>query len=126
MYWLPIMYDTTVGVKFTAALNICSTNPLCDMIFEVFKMISNHVESFHRKTLFYTCFKNFFVVENSFIIVTKLNKINTKKKAKNILTFKFTTLYTTIPHKSQLKFYLKLQILSSNQKLEVTLAFEKY
>ena len=45
-----------------------------------FKLIFNHVESFHRKSLFYTCFKKSWVVENSFPVVTKLSKINTKKK----------------------------------------------
>ena len=58
----------------------------------------NHVESFHRKYLFYTCFRKFWVVKNSFPIGTKLNKINSKKKTKNISTFDFTTLYTTISH----------------------------
>ena len=58
----------------------------------------NHVESFHRKHLFYTCFRKFWVVENSFSIGTKLNKINSKKKTKSISTFDFTTLYTTISH----------------------------
>lgn len=42
--------------------------------------------------------KKFSVVENSFPIVTKLNKANTKKKAKNNSTFDFTTLHTIIPH----------------------------
>ena len=69
-------------------------------------MIFNHVEIFYWKTLFYTCFKSFWVAENSFLIITKLNKINAKKKAKSILTFDFTTLYRTIPH-NLLKLYLK-------------------
>ena len=45
-------------------------------------MIFDHVESFHRKSLFYTCFKKFWVAENSFPIVTNLNKINSKKSQK--------------------------------------------
>ena len=31
---------------------------------KVFKMIFNYVEIFHRKILFYTCLKKFWVVEN--------------------------------------------------------------
>ena len=66
-------------------------------------MIFNHVEGFHRKCLFYTYFRKIWVVENSFPVVTKLSKINTKKKAKSILTSDFTTLYTTIPHNLLIK-----------------------
>ena len=67
-----------------------------------------------------TCFKNFWVVENSFPIATKLNIINTKKKGKSISNSEFTTLYTTIPHNLLIKVLSEVTILSSNQKLEVT------
>ena len=73
------------------------------MISKVFKMIFNHVQSFYRKRLFDLPFKKISVVEISLLTVTKLNKINTKKKAKSISTFEFTTLYTTIPHKLLIK-----------------------
>ena len=44
-------------------------------------------------------FEKFWVVENSFTIATKLNKINTKEKPKkSISTFDFTSLHTTMPH----------------------------
>ena len=66
-------------------------------------MIFDHVKSFDRKSLFYACFKTFWFVENSLLIFTKFNKINTKKKAKSISTFDFTTLYTTIPHNLLIK-----------------------
>ena len=68
------------------------------MISNVFKMIINYVEPFHRKSLFYISF-----VENSLPIVKKLNKINTEKRVKSILTFDFTTLYMTIPYDFQTK-----------------------
>lgn len=73
-------------------------------------MVFNHVESCHRKSLFYIFSRKFWVVENSFLIVTKLSKINTKKKAKNILTIGFTTLYTTIPHNLQIKVFSEFLI----------------
>ena len=53
--------------------------------------------------VFYTSFKKFRVVENSFPVVAKLNKINTKKKVKSISTFDFTTPYTAIPHNLLIK-----------------------
>ena len=53
---------------------------------------------------FYTCFRKFWVLENSLPIVAKLNKVNTKKKDKNISIFDVTTSYTTNPHKILIKF----------------------
>ena len=37
-------------------------------------------------------------MQNSFPIIEKLDKINAKRNAKNISTFDFSTLYTTLPH----------------------------
>ena len=62
-------------------------------------MIFNTVESFHNNSFFYSGCKKFWVVQNYFPIVIKLNKIAAKKKAENVSTFAFSTLYTTIPHK---------------------------
>ena len=60
-------------------------------------------ESFLNKNFFYFGCKKFWVVQNSFPIATKLNKIDVKKKAKSISTSDFSTLYTTIWHKLLLK-----------------------
>ena len=76
------MHKKTIGDRFIVASKNQSTKPLFDVTSKVFKMIFDHVESFHRKNLFYTCFKKFWVVKKSFPVVTKLKKINTKKKAK--------------------------------------------
>ena len=73
------------------------------MWFQKFQNDFNHVENFHRKSLFYTCFRKFWVVENSFPIATKWNQTNTNKKAKSISTFHLSTLYTTIPHNLLIK-----------------------
>ena len=73
------------------------------MISKVSKKIFNHVKCFYRKSLFYICFKNFRIVENSFPIDSKLTKINIKKKVKSISTLDFTILHTTIPHNLRIK-----------------------
>ena len=120
MYWLPKMHKTSIDARFIVASKSCITKPLSEMISKVFKMIFNHVEVFVEKGLFYTCFRKFWVVENSLPIVTKLNKINTKKISQKYFNFR----RYHIIHNNSLKFYLKLWILSSNQKLEVALIFQ--
>ena len=103
MYWLPKMHKTRVGARFIVASYYYSTNPLSDTIFKIFIMVFNTVESFHNKSFFYSGCTKFWVVQNSFPIGTKLNKVNIKKKAKSNSTFDFSTLYTTILHKLLLK-----------------------
>ena len=53
------MHKKTIGDRFIVASKNQSTKPLFDVTSKVFKMIFDHVESFHRKNLFYTCFKKF-------------------------------------------------------------------
>ena len=66
-------------------------------------MIFNTVESFRNKSCFYSDCDKFWIVQNYFPIVTKLNKIDVKKKAKSIATFDFSNLFTTILHKLLIK-----------------------
>ena len=79
MYWLPKMPQPPIGVRFIVASNHFSSKLLSDTICQIFKMIFNTVERFHNKSFFYLGCKKFWVVQNSFPIVTKLNKINVKK-----------------------------------------------
>ena len=99
MHWLPKIHKTPAGARFIVVSYYCSTNPLSDIISKIFKMVFNTPESFHNKSFSYSCCKTFWAVQNYFPIVTKLNKINVKKKAKSISTFDFSALYTTILHK---------------------------
>ena len=62
-------------------------------------MILNTVESFHTQSFFYSCCEKFWIAQNSFPIVTKINKSNVKKKGKSVSAFEFSILSKTIPHK---------------------------
>ena len=104
IYWLPKMHKIPFGARVIVASKNCSTKPLSDAIFKNFKWIFNTVESFYNKSFFYLGCNKFLLVQNSFPVVIKLNKINDKKRDKSILPFNFSTLYTIIPH----KFFLKV------------------
>ena len=99
MYWTPKLHKNPIGFRFIVASKACSTKPLTKVVSRIFKMIFAHVESFHNKSRFYSSFKKFWVVQNSFPILEKMDRINLKKNAKSLYTFDFSTLYTTIPHK---------------------------
>ncbi len=98
MYWIPKLHKSPVGARFIVASKHCSTKPLTEAISKVFKLIFSTINSFHEKSLFYSNYNRFWVVENSFPIIKKMDQINKKHNAKNISTFDFSTLYTKIPH----------------------------
>ena len=82
MYWLPKFHKTPIGVRFIIASKNCSAKPLSDVISKIFKMLFQHIENFHNKRTFYSIYKKFWIVKNSFPIIEKLNIINTKKELK--------------------------------------------
>ena len=98
MYWTPKMHKNPIGCRFIVASKICSSKPLTEVVSRVFKVIYQHVESFHKKSRFFSGFSKFWVVENSSPVLEHLNRINAKRKAKRISTFDFATLYTTFLH----------------------------
>ena len=69
----------------------------------IFKLIFEQIQNVHLKSKFYTNINCFWVVNNSFPVIEKLNKINKRKGAKCISTFDFSTLYTKIEHSSLIK-----------------------
>ena len=125
MYGLPKMHKTPIGARFIVPSKNCSTKPFSDKISKIFKMIFNIVESFYNKSFFYSGCKKFWVVQNSFPIVRKLNKINVKKKAKSISTFGFSALYATIPHKLLLKMLSEVINFAFKSKVRKHIAFSK-
>ena len=104
MYWLP-------KIKFS------------DTISKNFKMIFNTVESFHKKVFFYLGCKKFFVVQNSFLIATMLNKINVKKKS--ISTFQCSTFYTTTLDKLLIKVLSEVISFVFKSKIRQHIGFSK-
>ena len=105
MHWFSKLHKTPDRAKFIIASKNCSTKPLSGVIFKVFKMLFKHVEYFHKKIIFFSSYKKFLVVENSFPIIEKLDIIKTRKKVKHISTYDFSTLYTTIPHNLLIKVF---------------------
>ena len=103
MYWMPKLHKTPIEARFIIASRKCSTKPLSKAVSKVFKLIQSQMENFHEKSKFYKRYRKFWVVQNSDPIIKKLFKINSKKKAKNISTFDFSTLYTTLPHADLVK-----------------------
>ena len=102
------MHKTPVGFRFIVASKDSSTKPIANTISNTFKLLFNTINKFHKKSLFYAHTNFFWVVQNSFPVIDKLNKINSKQNAKSISTFDFSTLYTKIPHNLLLEVLFEL------------------
>jgi len=98
IYWMPKMHYTPCRKRFIIASSTCSTKPLSKVTSNIFKHIFNQTRVFHEKCTFYKNYNRFWVIENSFPVLQKLDMINSKKKAREISTFDFSTLYTKLPH----------------------------
>lgn len=98
MYWMPKMHYSPPRARFIVASSSCSTKPLSKITSLLYKKIFNQVHNFHEKSTFYANYNRFWVIENSAPIIDKLSKINDSKKAKDISTYDFSTLYTKLPH----------------------------
>ena len=123
LYWLPKMHKTPIGARFNVASNYCSTKPLSDTTSKLFKMILNTVESFHTQSFFYSCCEKFWVTQNSFPIVTKINKSNVKKKLNPLQLLSLASYPKRSRINSSQTCFQKLSILSSNLKSENALAY---
>ena len=96
MYWIPKMHKTLVKHRFHVASKSCSTKQISTAVSNIFKLIQSQTENFHRHS-------KFWVIQNADPVPATLNKINSKKSAKRISYFDFSTLYTNIPHDKLLK-----------------------
>ena len=86
-------------------------------------MIFNTVESFHKKVFFYLDCQKFWIVQNSFLIATMLNKINVKKKS--ISTFQCSTFYTTALDKLLIKVLSEVISFVFKSKIRQHIGFSK-
>ena len=103
MYWTPKMHYTPSRARFIVSSAKCSTKPISRLVSNAFKLIFNQIQNFHASSKFYKNYNRFWVINNSKPLIERLDVINTRKKAKDISTFDFSTLYTKLPHDDLLR-----------------------
>ena len=94
----PKMHYTPSRARFIVSSAVCSTKPQSRVVSNTFKHLFKQVQSFHAKSKFYKNYNLSWVIENSQPLIDKLDVINTRKKAKEVSTFDFSTLCTNLPH----------------------------
>ena len=98
MYWTLKIYYTPSRARFIVSSAKCSTKPISRLVSNAFKLIFNQIQNFHDMSKFYKNYNRFWVINNSKPLIERLDVINTRKKAKDISTYDFSTLYTKLPH----------------------------
>ena len=98
MYWIPKMHKNPISFRFIIASPTCSIKPLSKDITSIFKLFYKKVERYHNKGRLWSGVKTFWTIQNNSSLINTVNKLNTRKSAKRMSTFDFSTLYTKIPH----------------------------
>ena len=68
----------------------------------LFKNIFSQISGFQQRSILHKNNNRFWVVKNSYRLIEKMNTINSKKKAREMSTFDFSTLYTELPHQDHI------------------------
>lgn len=100
LYWIPKMHKKPFSKqRYIAASRSCTTKPLSAILTKCFKLIDKqHRFICHRYEKSYNI-NPMWIIHNSKAVHTNIAAVNRKKDCRNIRTYDFSTLYTSIPHK---------------------------
>ena len=98
LYLSPKFHKNPISSRTIIASKKSSLKPLLKDLTCIFKLFQNQVESFNDKHRVWTGVSGFWVIQNNTPLVNRIEKINKRNKAKSVMTFDFSTLYTKIPH----------------------------
>lgn len=97
LYWIPKMHKNPSKQRYIAASHSCSTKPLSKMITFCLKLIQQTHTRFCNMVAKTGGFQRMWIVDNSVEVLKKISDCN-KKSVRNVRTYDFSTLYTSIPH----------------------------
>ena len=93
MYWIPKMHKNPISFRFIIASPVCSVKPLSKDITSIFKLFYEKVERYHTEGKVWSGIKTFWTIQNSYPVISSINKLNKHKATKcQLLIFKPFTL----------------------------------
>lgn len=98
IYWLPKLHKKPVKFRFIIASKRCTTKILNKNMSSIFTLFQKQIETYHKKSQFYSGIKSNWILYNREPVLQAVKKSYTRRSAKCISSFDFSTLYTTIPH----------------------------
>ena len=98
IYWLPKLHKSPFKARFIIAAPNNALKPLSKALTAILKLFFHQIESYHKKCQYFSGINSFWVIESNKPVIDCLKKLSSRKKAKSLSTFDFSTLYTKIPH----------------------------
>ena len=98
MYWLPKLHKSPPKPRFIIAAPNNAVKPLSKAVTSILKLFFHQIEAYHKKCQYFSGINSFWVIESNKPVIDCLKRLSTRKKAKSLSTFDFSTLYTKIPH----------------------------
>ena len=95
-YWMPKLHKNPYNYRFIAASHKCTTKPLSRFLNSALRLILKHFREYCLGIYRNTGVNAFWIVENSLEVLDSLRSIPARKT--QLASFKFSTLYTAIPH----------------------------
>ena len=74
MYCLTKMHKTPTRARFIVSFRKCSKRSLSKSVAKAFELIFKQIQSFHERSLYYSDYKIFWVVENSKPVIDRLDQ----------------------------------------------------
>ena len=91
------MYKNPVYFRFIIGARNCVTKQVAKKLVKILQLIMKIHRRYCNKIKFYTGIERFWIIENNAQVVEDLKFINSKRNARNVKTFDFSTLYIKIP-----------------------------
>ena len=98
IYWIPKLHKNPVKFRFIIASKRCTTKILSKHVSSIFSLFQKQIDTYHKKSHYYSGIKSYWIVQNRDPILHAINKSCTHRSAKCLSSFDFSTLYTKIPH----------------------------
>jgi len=98
IYWTPKLHKNPVKFRFIIASKQCTVKKLSKNISSIFKLFSDQIDSYNKKTHYFSGIKSYWVIQNRDPVLEVVKKSIARKSAKSVSSFDFSTLYTKIPH----------------------------
>ena len=97
MYWIPKMYTNAVSFRFIIASPVCNIKPLSKDITSILKLFYEKVEKVSYKSKSMVRNQDLFTIQDSYPIISSINKLNKRKTAKvyQLLIFQSFTVYNS-------------------------------
>jgi len=96
LFWIPKMHKTSSKQRCIAASYSCSTKAVSSILTKVLELIYQSHKFYCDRIHAYTGYNCMWIIQNSLEIHEVLHTC--RSKARNLQTYDFSTLYTSIPH----------------------------